>query len=68
MRVPEDDSGQPASPVDWTDIPLAPGQVPGPLGYLQHTKEGDVVRGTDVRRAPGYESVPVVGRYPERPV
>ena len=57
----------PASPVDWEDVPLGAGQEPRPVGYLQHTMEGDPIYQTDSRRTPGYESLVVESRWPERP-
>ena len=58
----------PESPQDWQDIQLGPGQdTHTNRGHLQWTKEGDARYGTDTRRAPGYESLPVQVRWPERP-
>jgi hypothetical protein len=58
----------PTPPVTWEDIPLGPGQSPGPLGHLQFTRQGSAIDRTDVRRAPGYTRLVVVHRPPERPV
>jgi hypothetical protein len=58
----------PDSPVDWMDIPLGPGQdAHTNRGHFQFTHEGDWMQGTDVQRSPGYESLPVQVRWPERP-
>jgi len=57
----------PESPIDWADVPLGAGQEPRPVGYVQHTHEGDPIVGTDTRRKPGYESLVVESRWPERP-
>lgn len=65
-RSPQRDS-LPESPVDYVDIPLGPGQEPNIRGHLQFTREGDAIHGTDVRRTPGYESIPVVHRPPQAP-
>lgn len=56
-----------ASPVDWTDVPLGAGQEPRPIGNVQHTMEGEAVYNEDTRRKPGYESLVVESRWPERP-
>lgn len=68
-RTPMDDSGQEPRPVDWQDIPMAPGSEPrGPLAYLQFSPDvGSARRGDDVRRKPGYEQHVVIHRPPERP-
>lgn len=65
-RTPQHDSLA-ESPIDWVDVPLGPGQEDRPVGHVQFTFEGDALRGTDIRRAPGYESLGVVSRWPWAP-
>jgi hypothetical protein len=57
----------PESPQDWADVPLGPGQEPRPVGNVQHTMEGAAIFHEDTRRKPGYESLLVESRWPERP-
>ena len=57
----------PESPIDWTDVPLGPGQEPRPVGRVQHTNEGSAIYHEDTRRTPGYEHLVVESRWPERP-
>jgi hypothetical protein len=57
----------PDSPVDWVDVPLGPGQEHRPVGRVQFTKDGSPYNRTDTQREPGYESLVVESRWPERP-
>lgn len=66
VRQPRHDSLA-KSPITWEDIPLGAGQEDRPVGHVQYNRQGDALRGTDIRRAPGYEHLDVVARWPWAP-
>lgn len=66
-RVPRHDSIEPGPDIDWEDVALGAGQEDRPVGHVQFNRQGDPLRGTDIRRAPGFESLNVVARWPWAP-